>query len=137
MYAKLLLYIHECILLILLYILQLRLHLRIFQYTYLKIFQIFSKHISVMFSNIDICVCGQLLSPVQLFATSWTEACQAPPWNFPGKNTGVGCHFHLQGIFLTQGLNCISYIGAGRFFTWEALLIFKYLLLIIVFSSVS
>ena len=27
------------------------------------------------------------------------------PWNFPGKNTGVGCHFLLQGIFQTQGLN--------------------------------
>ena len=26
------------------------------------------------------------------------------PWNFPGKNTGVGCHFLLQGIFLIQGL---------------------------------
>ena len=26
-------------------------------------------------------------------------------WNFPGKNTGVGCHFLLQGIFWTQGLN--------------------------------
>ena len=26
-------------------------------------------------------------------------------WNSPGKNTGVGCHFFLQGIFLTQGLN--------------------------------
>ena len=26
-------------------------------------------------------------------------------WNFPGKNTGVGCHFLLQGIFLTQGSN--------------------------------
>ena len=23
----------------------------------------------------------------------------------PGKNTGVGCHALLQGIFLTQGLN--------------------------------
>ena len=23
----------------------------------------------------------------------------------PGKNTGVGCHFILQGIFLIQGLN--------------------------------
>ena len=22
---------------------------------------------------------------------------------FPGKNTGIGCHFLLQGIFLTQG----------------------------------
>ena len=27
------------------------------------------------------------------------------PWNFPGKNTGVGCHALFQGIFLTQGLN--------------------------------
>ena len=27
------------------------------------------------------------------------------PWNSPGKNTGAGCHFLLQGIFLTQGLN--------------------------------
>ena len=23
----------------------------------------------------------------------------------PGRNTGVGCHAHLQGIFPTQGLN--------------------------------
>ena len=27
------------------------------------------------------------------------------PWNSPGKNTGVNCHFLLQGIFLTQGSN--------------------------------
>ena len=27
------------------------------------------------------------------------------PWDFPGKSTGVGCHFLLQGIFSTQGLN--------------------------------
>ena len=24
------------------------------------------------------------------------------PWDFPGKNTGVGCHFLFQGIFRTQ-----------------------------------
>ena len=24
-------------------------------------------------------------------------------WNSPGKNTGVGCHSLLQGIFPTQG----------------------------------
>ena len=28
--------------------------------------------------------------------------CSLPGWNFPGKNTGVGCHFLLQKIFLTQ-----------------------------------
>ena len=27
------------------------------------------------------------------------------PWDFPGKNTGMGSHSLLQGIFLTQGLN--------------------------------
>ena len=27
------------------------------------------------------------------------------PWDSPGENTGAGCHFLLQGIFLTQGLN--------------------------------
>ena len=27
------------------------------------------------------------------------------PWSFPGKNTGVCCHFLLQGLFLTQGWN--------------------------------
>ena len=48
----------------------------------------------------------QLLSHVRLFATSRTVACWVLcPWDFPGENTGVGCHFLLQGIFLTQGLN--------------------------------
>ena len=27
------------------------------------------------------------------------------PWDFLGKSTGVGCHFLLQEIFLTQGSN--------------------------------
>ena len=27
------------------------------------------------------------------------------PWDSPGKNTGVGCHSLLQGIFLTEGSN--------------------------------
>ena len=27
------------------------------------------------------------------------------PWDYPGKNTGLGCHFLLQGIFPTQGSN--------------------------------
>ena len=39
-------------------------------------------------------------------ATPWTVARQAPlSMDFPGKNTSVGCHFLLQGIFLTQELN--------------------------------
>ena len=27
------------------------------------------------------------------------------PWDSPGKSSGVGCHFLLQGIFPTQGSN--------------------------------
>ena len=36
--------------------------------------------------------------------------------DFPGKNTGVGSHALLQGIFLTQDQTQVSCI-AGRFFT--------------------
>ena len=41
------------------------------------------------------------------------------PWDFPGKNTGVGCRFLLQGIFPTQGSNRDLMIPAltGVFFT--------------------
>ena len=62
------------------------------------------------------------VSRVQLFETSWTVAhpMDCPfslvdrksrgqktlcPWDFLGKNTGVGCHFLLWGIFLIQGSN--------------------------------
>ena len=32
--------------------------------------------------------------------------CSLPcPWDSPGKNTGVGCHFLLHGVFHTQGSN--------------------------------
>ena len=46
-------------------------------------------------------------------------------WNFPGKNTGVGCLFLLQGIFLTQGtiLSLMSLALTSWFLstsaTWE------------------
>ena len=46
------------------------------------------------------------LSRVRLFVIPWTVAHQAPrSMGFSGMNTGVGCHFLLQGIFLTQGSN--------------------------------
>ena len=33
------------------------------------------------------------------------------PWDSPGKNTGMGCHFLLQRIFPTQGSNpCLLYL---------------------------
>ena len=40
------------------------------------------------------------------FATPWTAAHQAPlSIGFTRQETGVDCHFFLQGIFLTQGSN--------------------------------
>ena len=51
----------------------------------------------------------QSLSRVQLFATSWTVARQAPQFmGFPGKNIGVGCHFLLQGDLVNLGLESAS-----------------------------
>ena len=41
-------------------------------------------------------LCCATLSGVQLFVILWTIAYQA---------TGMGCHFLLQGIFLTQASN--------------------------------
>ena len=40
------------------------------------------------------------------------------PWDFPSKNTGVDCHFLLQGTFLMPGLNLKS-PSTGRFCTTE------------------
>ena len=49
-----------------------------------------------------------MLSHVWLFETPWTEACQAP---LSRQEYWSGCHFLLQRIFLTQGLNpCILHL---------------------------
>ena len=37
------------------------------------------------------------------------------PWDVPGKNTGVGCHSLLQGIFWTQGSNSGLALPADSF----------------------
>ena len=45
-----------------------------------------------------------MLRHVWLFVTPWIVACQVPlPMEFSRQETGVGCHFLLQGIFPTQG----------------------------------
>ena len=49
------------------------------------------------------------------------------PWDSPGNNTGVGCHFLLQGNLPDPGIKLVSPLSpawADRFFTtsttWEA-----------------
>ena len=55
------------------------------------------------------CVCVLSCSHVQLFATPWTIARQAPlSMGFSRQEYWHDCHFLLQGIFPTQGLNHIS-----------------------------
>lgn len=39
--------------------------------------------------------------------------------DFPGKNTGVGCRFLLQGIFPNPGIEPTAPVPAGRSFTTE------------------
>ena len=71
----------------------------------------------------------QSLSRVQLLGPPARLLC---PWDSPGKNTGVGSHSLLQGIFLTQGSN------TGLLYCRQILyqLSYKLLLLLSRFSSV-
>ena len=68
---------------------------------------------------------------LRLFATPWTVNLLCPfPWGAPGKNTGVGCHALLQGIFLTEGSN-LHFSSIGRqvlyhWATWEVLLLYSF-----------
>ena len=57
----------------------------------------------------------QLLNHKQCFGSVKVLVTQSCPtlWDFPDKNTGVGCHFLLQGIFPTWGLN-------PRLLRWQA-----------------
>ena len=65
---------------------------------------------------------GFFIHGAPLFSSPFTPSCSLAPMSssnsmdhsllgfsvhgiFPGKNTGVGCHSLLQGIFPTQGLN--------------------------------
>ena len=59
---------------------------------------------------------------VRLFVTAWTVVHRLLcPWDFPSKNTGVGCHALLQGLFLNKRLNlCLPcLLHCRRFFTSE------------------
>ena len=51
------------------------------------------------------CVCSRsvMSDPLQCFGLQLDKL--LCPWDSQGKNTGVGCHIVLQGIFLTQELN--------------------------------
>ena len=65
-------------------------------------------------------MCVRALSHVRLFVTHELQTTRLLcPWDFLGKNTGVGCHFLLRGMVPTQGWNPCLHISpiAGEFFT--------------------
>ena len=69
-----------------------------------------------------VCVCVCLVTSV-MFNSSQPHGLQTTrllcPWDAPGKSTGVGFHFPLQGIFLTQGVKPSALMSpalAGEFF---------------------
>ena len=74
--------------------------------------------------------CIRVCSVAELCSTLCDPMDCGPPGSSgdsPGKNTGVGCHAFLQGIFPTQGSNSsllVTLALAGGFFTtstsWEA-----------------
>ena len=75
------------------------LYVCIYMYIYTHIHTVHFLYLLITDSDGRSCVSDSLwcygLQPARLL-------CQ---WDFPGKNTGVGCHFILQGVFPTQGSN--------------------------------
>ena len=62
----------------------------------LQVRKLFTKRLCIVLSHsVSDSLQPHGLQPTRLFC----------PWGFPGKNTGVGFHALLQGIFPTQGSN--------------------------------
>ena len=70
--------------------------------------------------DMDVCVCVCVyactrsvaqLCPTLLWPHGPWPSRLPCPWDFPDRNTGVGCHFLIQAIFPTQGLNpCLLHL---------------------------
>ena len=75
-------------------------------YTYIPIVILFYMCVCVCVCEADSVVSNSLW-PHGLFPTRFL--C---PWDSPGKNTGVGCHVILQGIFPIQGRTHVSWSSA-------------------------
>ena len=61
-------------------------------------------HISILSEYLPCHVCVQSC-PTHCDPMDYSPTGFLCLWNFTGKNTGVGCHFFLQGTFLTQASN--------------------------------
>ena len=98
-------------------------------------YQPISRFIKCIFKSSLASFCRVVLSHSVVSHSLWPHGLQPArilcPWDSPGKNTGVGCQFHLQGIFPTQGSNpglpnCrqilyqLSHQGSPRILEWVA-----------------
>ena len=61
------------------------------------------------------CVLGRSVMSKELDMTDSSLSGSTVHGDSPGKNTRVGCHALLQGIFPTQGWNHVSHIAGGFF----------------------
>ena len=96
---------------------------------YSKVFQLyifFLRFFSIIgyYKILNIVLCALSLSHVWLLVAPQSVAHQAPlSWDFPGKNTGVGCHCLLQGSSPFPGIELTSLASpalAVGFFTTSA-----------------
>ena len=60
---------------------------------------------SLLFSHVYVCMCSVVSASPTLQHHGLQPTRLLCPRDFPGKNTGGGCHFLLQGISPTQGSN--------------------------------
>ena len=69
----------------------------------------FGRMSTTTWSEMNIMLCQLLFNCQSMSDSLWVHGLYPArllcPWDVPGKNTWVGCHFLLQGIFPTQGLN--------------------------------
>ena len=69
-----------------------------------------------------VCVCARFVAQFNsnsLWCYGLQPASFLCPWDFPGKNTGVGCHALPQGMIPNQQLNpCLLYL-----LHWQAILL--------------
>ena len=86
---------------------------------------VFHRHLTVVYDMRAHSVVSDSLQPHGLWPTGLLCT-----WNYPSKNTGVSCHFLLQGIFLTQGSNLHLWhwqADSWSWATWEAHLTLVYI----------
>ena len=75
------------------------------------------KNLPIQYECVCVCVCVNGLVVSNFCDPHGLQPTRLPsPQNSPGKNTGVGSHSLLQGIFSTQGLNPVEHLHCRQIF---------------------